>query len=432
MNTTTKPVQKYQNTYLVAIILFLVATAVTMIQYKVPTVMTSLMDQLNIGADTASWLMSIFTFVGIFFALPVGALLKKFGPRTIILCAVVLDVIASVVGGFSLNLGGAGVFVLLATRALEGLSLMSVIACGPVVIQLCVDPQKSGTASGIWMLGGMLGATIAGVLTPVFYYSIGFQGLWLAYALFVAVAGVLFAVIVKVPKPVSPVDEPASSEGVLRESNLGEDAAGKNVASGNVSMRAEEKQSGKYRVFFMPNTFAFFVPFAVFQVMLLAVLSFAPTALQQRGMEPALSGLVSTIPMLLAVVSSVAFGALSDKLHRCKPLLIAGMLAMSVSTPIMLTMDGAVMWVALILMGLVAMGVPTVVIAAYPQILKDPRNLTIGMGVLMLVQSLGQFFGSFVPSVLLGPGLSNWVWCAGVLFFTGVVATVCAAVCKFK
>lgn len=432
MNMTTKPAQRYQNTYLVAIILFLVATAVTMIQYKVPTVMTSLMDQLNIGADTASWLMSIFTFVGIFFALPVGALLKKFGPRTIILCAVALDVIASVIGGFSLSLGGAGVFVLLVTRALEGLSLMSVIACGPVVIQLCVDPQKSGTASGIWMLGGMLGATIAGVLTPVFYYNIGFQGLWLAYAAFVAVAGVLFAVIVKVPKQASPGEGPISGKTVLRGNGASEEGCCEGALGESASTRIEEKQGGKYRIFFRPNTLAFFVPFAVFQVMLLAVLSFAPTALQQRGMEPALSGLVSTIPMLLAVISSVAFGALSDKLHRCKPLLIAGMLAMSVSTPIMLTMDGAVMWAALVLMGLVAMGVPTVVIAAYPQILKDPKNLTIGMGVLMLVQSLGQFFGSFVPSVLLGPSLSNWVWCAGVLLVVGIAATVCAAVCKFK
>lgn len=403
-----KASRTYQNCYLVAIILFLVATSVTMMQYKIPTIMTAIMEQLSIGADLAAWLMSIFTFVGIFFALPVGMLLKRFGPRRIILCAVVLDVAASVVGGFAPNMGEAGVILLLVTRALEGLALMSVIACGPVVIQLCIDPAKTGTASGIWMLGGMLGATIAGVLTPVLYYNVGFQGLWFAYAALVAIAGFLFAVIVKVPEP------PAVS------SKLGETPAG------------EGREEGEYRIFLKPNTILFFIPFAVFQVLLLAVLSFAPTALQQQGMDPAMSGLVSTVPMLLAVISSIAFGAISDKTHRCKPLLLAGVIAMAVCTPIMLTMNGPVMWAALVVMGLVAMGTPTVVIAAYPQVLGDPRRLTVGMGVLMLVQSLGQFLGSLVPSMLLGPAISNWVLCGIVLCAAGLAAAACVVICKFK
>lgn len=404
-----KVTRTYQNCYLVAITLFLVATSVTMMQYKIPTIMTSIMEQLSIGADLAAWLMSIFTFVGIFFALPVGMLLKRFGPRAIILCAVALDVVASVAGGFAPNMGEIGVGLLLATRALEGLALMSVIACGPVVIQLCIDPAKTGTASGIWMLGGMLGATIAGVLTPMLYYSVGFQGLWFAYAALVAIAGFLFAVIVKVPK-VSDV------------------AAGQEEEAST----APVDEGGTYRIFLKPNTILFFIPFAVFQVLLLAVLSFAPTALQQQGMDPALSGLVSTIPMLLAVISSIAFGAISDKTHRCKPLLLAGVVAMAICTPVMLTMNGPIMWIALVVMGLVAMGTPTVVIAAYPQVLGDPRRLTIGMGVLMLVQSLGQFLGSLVPSMLLGSAISNWVLCGAVLCAAGFAAAACIVVCKFR
>lgn len=410
-----KNAKGYQNCYVVSIILFFVATSVTMMQYKIPTIVTSIMEQLSIGADVAAWLMSIFTFVGIFLALPVGMLLKRFGPRKIIVAAVVLDVIASVVGGFAPRVGEAAVPLLLVTRALEGLSLMSVIACGPVVIQLCVDPAKRGTASGIWMLGGMLGATIAGVLTPALYYSFGFQGLWFAYAAIVAVAGLMFFVVVKVPSQLAPRAEERDCE------------EGAPAASGSAAGKASA-----YGVFFRPNTLVFFVPFAVFQIMLLAVLSFAPTALQQRGMDPSLSGLVSTLPMLLAIISSMAFGALSDKTHRCKPLLVTGVAVMAVCTPVMLIADGAALWIALVAMGLVAMGTPTVVIAAYPQILGDPQKLTLGMGVLMLVQSLGQFLGSLVPSALLGPALSNWALCGGFLCVMGLAATACAVVCRLK
>ena len=55
--------QAYRSALGVGIVLFLVATAVTMAQYKVPTIMTDFMAQFAVDAPTASWSMSIFTFV---------------------------------------------------------------------------------------------------------------------------------------------------------------------------------------------------------------------------------------------------------------------------------------------------------------------------------------------------------------------------------
>ena len=136
--------------------------------------------------------------------------------------------------------------------------------------------------------------------------------------------------------------------------------------------------------------------------------------------------------MLLAIISSIAFGAVSDATHRCKPLCVTGLLAMAVCAPVMLTCTGAPLWAAVVAMGLLAMGTPTVVIAAYPKILGDPALLTVGMGVLMLVQSIGQFLGSFVPALLLGPDLSNWMLCAAVLCAIGLAGAVSMASCRFR
>lgn len=408
MQTENTEGRAYQNCFAVSFVLFLVATAVTAVQYKIPTIMVPIMNQFGIDAFTASWLMSIFTFVGIACAVPVGMLARRFGPRRMILAAVVLVCAASVAGAWA-----PSVELLLATRALEGVSLVCIIACGPLVIQLCVDPRRTGVASGIWMLGGMLGATIAGILTPLLYSAVGFQGLWLVDAAFAAASGILFALVVKVPDP---ADAPAAGA-------LSETEAGGSPARG---LRSE------YRVFLKPNTWLFFIPFAIFQILLLSVLTYAPTSLQQQGMDASLSGFVSTLPMLLAIISSVAFGAISDALHRSKPLYLVGILAMALCTPLLLAGTGPLLWVGVFAMGLLAMGMPTIVIAAYPGILGRPELLTVGMGVLLLVQSLGQFLGSLVPALLLGPGISNWGLCSIALFALGLAGAASVILCKFR
>ena len=90
------------------------------------------------------------------------------------------------------------------------------------------------------------------------------------------------------------------------------------------------------------------------------------------------------------------------------------------------------MWVGAVGMGLIALGFPAIAIAAYPQILGDPKLLAFGMGVLLLMQSFGQFLGSLIPSMLLGPDVTNWVLTAGVMAVLGLAGTVLAFACKFK
>lgn len=387
--------RSYQSCYVVALPLFLVATFVTAVQYKTPTIVEFLAGDLGVSASAVTWLMSVFTSVGIIFSLPIGEISRSLGPRRLILGAVALDVAASVVGAFTTSYA-----VLLVTRACEGVALVCVIANGPVVIQRCVAPARSGTASGIYMLGGMLGAVFGGVMTPTLFDLGGRVLLWLGYAVLVAVAGVLFAVLVKV-----------SSEG---------------------RTRTELGRKPSVSVFVKANTLVFYLAFALFQVLLLSVLAFAPVALQQRGMSPTASGFVSTLPMLLAIISSTVFGAVVDRTGRCKPLLVLGLVAMAAATPVILTQDGCLLWVGVVAMGLLAMGVPTAFISAYPQVLGDPQLLPVGMGVFMFVQSLGQFFGSSVPAALLGPDLANWVLCTGVLAGFGALSVVAVLVCRLK
>lgn len=376
--------------------------------YKIPTIMIQLMELLSVSAATAAWFMSVFTFTGIFLAIPIGFLIKGIGVRKVVIVSGFLAAFASIAGSFAPEVGFACVPLLIVTRGLEGLSFVGIIASIPIMIQMCIIPSRVGTSTGIFMLGGMLGAMGGGVITPTVFAASGFAGLWIAYAAFMALSTIVFMVYVRFPRQ--------EQEGAFPESKAA-------TRSSSVSI---------YGVFFKPNTLLFFLGFAAFQILLLSVLTYAPTALQQRGMSPAMSGFVSTLPQLISIVTAIAFGAIADAIHRTKPLVIIGMIAMAICAPAALVTDTPVLWAILVAMGLLAMGVPTVVMAAYPKLLADPSKLTVGMGVMMLVQSLGQFLGSLIPSIVLGPDLSNWTVCSIVLFLLGLAATACFVASKFK
>lgn len=400
--------REHQNWLIVSLCFFLVAFCITLMMYKIPTIMIQLMELLSVSAATAAWFMSVFTFTGIFLAIPIGFLIKGIGVRKVVIVSGFLAAFASIAGSFAPEVGFACVPLLIVTRGLEGLSFVGIIASIPIMIQMCVIPSRVGTSTGIFMLGGMLGAMGGGVITPTVFAASGFAGLWIAYAAFMALSTIVFMVYVRFPRQ--------EQEGAFPESKAA-------TRSSSVSI---------YGVFFKPNTLLFFLGFAAFQILLLSVLTYAPTALQQRGMSPAMSGFVSTLPQLISIVTAIAFGAIADAIHRTKPLVIIGMIAMAICAPAALVTDVPVLWAILVAMGLLAMGVPTVVMAAYPKLLADPSKLTVGMGVMMLVQSLGQFLGSLIPSIVLGPDLSNWTVCSIVLFLLGLAATACFVASKFK
>lgn len=400
--------REHQNWLIVSLCFFLVAFCITLMMYKIPTIMIQLMELLSVSAATAAWFMSVFTFTGIFLAIPIGFLIKGIGVRKVVIVSGFLAAFASIAGSFAPEVGFACVPLLIVTRGLEGLSFVGIIASIPIMIQMCIIPSRVGTSMGIFMLGGMLGAMGGGVITPTVFAASGFAGLWIAYAAFMALSTIVFMVYVRFPRQ--------EQEGAFPESKAA-------TRSSSVSI---------YGVFFKPNTLLFFLGFAAFQILLLSVLTYAPTALQQRGMSPAMSGFVSTLPQLISIVTAIAFGAIADAIHRTKPLVIIGMIAMAICAPAALVTDAPVLWAILVAMGLLAMGVPTVVMAAYPKLLADPSKLTVGMGVMMLVQSLGQFLGSLIPSIVLGPDLSNWTVCSIVLFLLGLAATACFVASKFK
>lgn len=392
---------RYQNPLLVGVVLLIAGISVAMIQYKVPTIMTDLMGMFSMDAQSVSWLMSIFTLMSIFVALPAGVLAQKFGAKNMLIVSCGIAIAGSLIGVFS----GTSA-VLIASRAIEGIALTILTTCGPIIVQTCVKPENMGTSMGIWGIWGCLGSTIAAVVTPTVFETLGFSGLWIAFAVIAALAAVLVLVVIRVPR----------QDGGRRSGALG----------------AMPKAKLQYREIFSRDVVLFFVGFVAFNICLLAILSYVPTILQMQGFDSTLSGFISTAPMLLSIISSPLFGAVSDRVGRCKPLLVTAMLVMGPCTFLLYTQTGALLWIAVVVMGLIGMGGVGMFLSGYAKLLPRPELASVGMGVLVLMQGVGQFLGSFLVQMLLGTDLSNWAFAGAVLMVLGFVGTASLLICKMK
>lgn len=393
----------YQNWIKVGISVLLVGIAMAMVQYKVPTIMLSLMKQYSMDANEASWLMSILCLVMIPLAIPSGLACSKYGPRRCILFATGLMVAGTLLGAFTSN-----AVLLMADRAFEGAAICILTVCAPVLIGQTVDPARNGSALGLWGMWGPLGSALAALITPSIYVIWGTTGLWLAYTMLVVGFTMMMLLLVKAP---------ASSPMAQGE--------------GEVPDAVSRVRPPSLRRVFTRDTMLFFCGFIAFNIVLLAVLSYVPTILQNKGMDPTMSGLVSTLPMILSVVSSPLFGVLSDRTGKTKLLLIVTMAFLGPCAFVLYNFTGTAMWAAAVIMGLIGMGSSGLVIAAFMKVLPDPRLAERGMGVLITMQGIGQFLGAFLVQLLLGPQMDYLLTAGLAVMALALGGTLCLAFAHF-
>jgi MFS family permease len=428
----------YQNFLVVSLAVMAVAVSVTMVQYKVPTIITGIVASGVMDVQQTTFLMPAFTFVGIFLALPAGLLVRRIGAKNALLASV------GIVAAASLGIMSENVAVLYVCRVFEGMALTLLIVSGPVVVQHKIVPERRGVATGLWIVGGMLGAFLAGVLTPSVFEAGGLVGVWLGYAALTAAAGMALLLVVddrrgEPDRAVGPGSARARGAARAMPGDARDAACADAVApapAGTDGTAGDEPgvrtPPAAYRLLLTRNMLLFFASFVVFQILLLTTLTFLPTYLQQRDFSPTLSGLVSTLPMLLSILTSVAFGVVADRTGRYKLLYLVGLIAMALAVFCMFTSTGSTLWLGVALMGLLGMGAPTVALAVYPRLIGDPKMIAVGMGLLTLIQSIGQFLGTMLPALTLGPGLDQWAMTASVVLGISAFGISFAILCRIE
>ncbi len=390
----------YQNYIAVSVILTLVGIAIALDQFKIPSIMPAIMERFHMDLGAASMLMSVFTLAGIFLSLPTGFLARRFGCKNMVMLAVVIMALGTMVGLFATS--GS---MLIVSRAIEGVALVFCSVSAPLVVRKYVRPDKLGFASGVWSLWFSLGSFFGGVLTPILYERIGFQGTWLAFAGIVVALGLVLFFFLK----------PFSGRFFEKVS-----AAVEEKVDAEAEVLVEEAKP-VMRSLFSRNVVLVLLGFLSFNIVLISFLSFSPTFLQGEGMSPTLAGFASTLPMLIAIISSPLFGVIADKTKRYKLLMVLSMAVLGPCGFVLLTNSGPLLWVAACLLGVIGLGAPPMYLILYPAVVPDKRLMPVAMGLLVMTQSLGQFLGTLaMPTVL------EFGWTAAGLFalIVGIAGTV--------
>ena len=155
------------------------AAGVTAAAYvgKVPPALPLMRPELGLGLVAAGWVVSVFNAMAMTTGMVAGLFADGLGHRRVVIAGLATLALG---GAFGSAAGTSG--VLLATRFLEGIGFVSIMAAAPSLIAEAAAPGDRGLALGVWSTFMPVG--IAGMLvaSPPVLGAFGWRGLWLAGA----------------------------------------------------------------------------------------------------------------------------------------------------------------------------------------------------------------------------------------------------------
>jgi MFS family permease len=367
--------------------------------FKIPMILNDLAAGYGMDLKAASWLMAVFTFTGIFCALPAGAVAQKVNPLRFMLAGVYLVACGSLAGAFA-----PGPAVLIAARALEGVGFCLVTVTGPLVLSRIIAPANRGRAMGLWGVWLCLGQVVSFSLTPVLYRSGGRPLVWLLYAALAALLATVCLLTLRLPAPAAT----AAGESAAASAAPVAGPAGGGAGS------APSRPGPIAGVLKSSNFWRLGCSYLIYNVLITSVLTFGPAYLESAGVSTARAAILTSMPMLLALVSSPLFGWLMDRLQTKKPLLAFALLGLLGAT--LFFLPGAVpRWFGILLIGLLACGAPCIVLNLLPDTILNPDGHGGAVGLIMTLQNTGMFLGSLSLSYLLVPAGGDWAAAALML-----------------
>jgi predicted MFS family arabinose efflux permease len=368
-------------------------------QFKVPTIMDEVAQSLSMSSASAPWLMSIFTVTGILLSIAAGGFVQKMSSKRLFMAAAIFMALGSFIGAFAQT--GS---VMMGSRVLEGLGFLVVAVAGPVTVGRYCAPEQIGRAMGIWAVWVATGQIVAFNLTPALMGTMGWRGIWQLYAVITLVIAAVLVLTLREPKGVVSVQEETS-------------------ASPSVSPMSVLKN---HHLIFASLTFT------IFNLLLMAVLTFLPGHAVQSGlMSVPEASFAATIPMIGCLIGSPIMGKLSETYGR-KWLYVISILASGAGTLLSFASSRPIIYAGVILFGLVGLGAPGMVMGAVAGLVDSPEQEGAGMGILITFQNLGMFLGTSIFLPVVGIWSGNYFAAGLTLAATSLVGAVLTGVTKMK
>ncbi|MDR1376854.1 MAG: MFS transporter [Synergistaceae bacterium] len=389
---------KYQNTFIVSFVLLFAGASISMHQFKVPTIMDDVAQSLSMSAASAPWLMSVFTVTGILLSIAAGGFVQKMKSKRLFLAAAVFMALGSFVGAYART--GS---VMLGSRVLEGLGFLIAAVAGPITVGRYCAPGQIGRAMGIWAVWVATGQIAAFNLTPALMGAMGWRGIWQLYAVITLAMAAVLALTLREPAGIAPAQRTSAGPAVSPMPVL----------------------KNRHLIFAS-------LSFAIFNLLLLAVLTFLPGYAVQSGlMSVPEASFAATIPMIGCLIGSPIMGKLSETYGR-KWLYVISILASGAGTFLAFSSSRPVIYAGVILFGLIGLGAPGMVMGAIAGLVDRPEQEGAGMGILITFQNLGMFLGTSIFLPIVGIWSGNYFAAGLTLAAVSLAGAVLAGSAKMK
>lgn len=373
---------------------YFASVAITLNQFKVPPVMPTLMEELNISMATGGWLMSIFAVAAVILAIPAAFLLARLGPKTSGLVAVGSTALGAIIGAFASSAG-----ILLFTRVIEGVGLGLIGVLAPAIISMWFKPEERGLPMGIWATWVPVGSLVMYNIAAPLEGAFGWSGVWWFGAIIAIIAFIVYALVVTAPEEAAQAESPSL--------NIGE--ALKSV-----------------------NTWLLALAFAGFNFSFIAFNTWGPSFLVETlKLGQASANFYISVTFFSVIPACVLAGWVLDRVSNRKIVLSISLLISAVvfiwafslgSVPVVL--------LYVIILGLIGGFAPTAVFTLAPETMARPELAGFAMGIINVGQNLGMLAGPPIVGAVVAA--SGWGSGAYPLVIGTAVAFLATLVLKIR
>jgi MFS family permease len=423
--------------WVVLFALYMATLASPLNLFKLPPVMTIIMEQFKLSGSQAGYLMSIFSIMGFVLAIPAGYILRAVGIKLTGLVSVGAVTIGSAVGALATTPR-----MLFVGRFIEGVGMGLIMVAAPLAISLWFPAEKRALPTGIWASSVGIGNVATLVLAPSLAVARGWQAVWWAGAAFSALAFILFAILFRLPKKEEIYEASASAPATEEKHGLQGEVispftAGLLGGVLGVVLSFILNKIIRSDVFRNRDFWMISIAFGCYNLVVMAMCSFLPTYLEvarrySRTFENGVlmnASFVTAFIMLASIFSGPAGGRISDRLGKRKMMVLIPYILMTLTFLVPFTVTGWMIPVYMLVFGIVGGPLAPVLLASVPEVARKPQLIGIGMSVAALGQNIGMFIG---PAMFISIQEATHSWAAAGYWMIPVCIVGIIATCFIK
>ncbi len=357
---------------------------------KVPPALGLLQRDLHLGLVAGAWVISMFSVVGATLGAFAGSIVDRMGPQRAATGGLLGIAAASLGGSFAL-----APWVLLMTRALEGMAFVMVVVAVPSLLMASASEGDKHYVPALWGIYMPTGMAISLASAQPVLHAYGWRVLWQIDAVILTLLAVALLL--------------APAPAVLTRG------------------RALPGLRELVRSVWHRGPLLLALIFAFYTVQYMAVMGFLPTILQNQGTTPQAAGVLSALAVMANAAGNLSVSALLARGAVPRRLIAGACLVMLVAAAgIYLQALPATLRYLLVVTFSAAGGlIPASIFALVPRVAQDRQSTATTMGFVVQFSHVGQLAGP--PAVAAVAAAAGGFQLSALVLMPAALGAWCAA-----